>query len=849
MTADLDKPPRVRVRKLHEPPPLDKRTVFERHLQELHASGLTDETIRAAGLYSEERPHALTEICGRTYARQQGPALVFPFHLPGSAAYAFRIKPTNPRHGKPNRSGKRKPIKYDQSAEAGLLVYLPPIAREQGMLRDPALPLVFTEGEKKSLCLDQLRYPCVGLTGVFGYKDVGDTAPANDAPERLHKTIRDHVVVAGRSIIICFDADARENPQVMLAAGRLAGVLMAAGAIDVKFTAPPSLTHKGIDDFYAAHGEEATRALLESATHIDPISPREPALRIKAIKSMRDAPVSDELRLPSGYTIENDSVLWRVANDDKHSDAAVSRGPILIQRYLNDYYSREERVEVAFQCDGRWESACVDRKAIVDSRSMVSVLSLYGAPVTSSNATRLVDWVDELERVNSEKIERIACVDKAGWHTIDGVQTFVANEPLFSDDKVAPTLALDTRGNRKRMFAALKPGANVEAHTAALSEAWKADPICAAMIAGSLAATLLKPLSSPNFAIHLPGDSSRGKTTILKIAASVFGDPDNEMWLASWNTTQVAAELRAATFCDLPLCFDEVGSAADRAGIERMIYMLINGVGRARGARDMIVRESLSWRTIVLSTGERGLADESAATGAQVRVLQLPVRGIGTLDAKAVDALRDACVLHAGAFGRAWLQELLAITDWAYFQAMLSDYRDILRAKATNNLQQRTASYWALLCVAEVMSYQLGLGQPSARTILDLFDRMAKSETLRPASERARQHVDEWIHIESRAFLELHPSTSGSGDDVPRHTSPVVHGYVRADGAVVFWPTQLRARLEANGFDYEQVCRDWFNRGWLEPSQDGRSWQKVCTINGASKRMVVLLPDTSLAAS
>lgn len=835
-------PPRARVRKLHEPPPIDKRTVFDRHLAELRLSGLNDETIRAAGLYSEERPHALTEICGRTYARQQGPALVIPFHLPGQQQpYAFRIKPTSPRFGKPTRSGKRKPIKYDQSSEAGLLVYLPPWARESGALSDVAQPLYFTEGEKKSLCLDQLRLPCVGLTGVFGYKDVGTEAPANDAPERLHKTIREHATIAGRHVVICFDADARDNAQVMLAAGRLAGVVMAAGALGVKFIVPPSLSHKGIDDFFAAHGEEATRALLDSAQTIEPISPREPALRIKAIKSMREAPVSDELRLPSGYTIENDSVLWRIANDDKHSDAAVSRGPILIQRYLNDYYSREERVDVAFQCDGRWETACVDRKAIVDSRTMVSTLSLYGAPVTSSNATRLVDFIDELERVNTEKVDRIACVDKAGWHTIDGVRTFVANEPLFADETTVP-LALDTRGNRKRMFAALKPGKDVEAHRLALAAAWKADPVCAAMIAGALAATLLEPLASPNFAIHLPGDSSRGKTTILKIAASVFGDPDNESWVASWNTTQVAAEMRAGTYSDLPLCFDEVGAAGDRANIERMVYMLINGVGRSRGAKDGGMRELGSWRTIVLSTGERGLADQQAATGAQVRVITLPVRGIGSLDAKEIDALRTACTAHAGAFGRAWLQELLAIQDWPYFQAMLSDYRDILRASATNSLQQRTASYWALLCVAEVMSYQLGLGLASARTILDLFKQLAKTESLRPASERARQHVEEWVSIESRAFPSLHPSTSGSGDDSEKSHSPVVHGYLRADGAIVFWPTQLRVRLDANGFDYEQVCRDWFSRGWLEASGD--RWQKVCTINGASKRMVVLLPDS-----
>ena len=232
-------PPRARVRKLHEPPPLDKRAVFAKHLADLRASGLSDDTIRAAGLYSEERPHALSEIIGRTYPKTCGAALVFPFHLPGQPAYAFRIKPTTPRLGKPGRNGQRRAIKYDQSSEAGQLVYLPPWARESGALQDATQILYLTEGEKKSLTLDQLRLPCVGLCGVWAYADKSDTAPANDAPERLHRTIREHTQIAGRSVVICFDSDAHDNPQVMMAAGRCAGVLLAAGAIAVRFVTPP----------------------------------------------------------------------------------------------------------------------------------------------------------------------------------------------------------------------------------------------------------------------------------------------------------------------------------------------------------------------------------------------------------------------------------------------------------------------------------------------------------------------------------------------------------------------------------------------------------------------------------
>lgn len=840
-------PTKRKVRKLHEPPPPDKRAVSDHFLADLRKSGLTDDTIRAAGLYTEDRPLALSEIIGRAYPSTCGPALVFPFHLAGQArAYAFRLKPMHPRSGRPNRAGKRKPIKYDQASDAGSLVYLPPWSRESGALMDQAQPLYFTEGEKKGLALDQLRYACIGLTGVWNYAATGDDVPANDAPERLHRTIRENATVSGRACVIVYDADAKDNPQVMTAAGRLAGVLLAAGAISVRFIVPPSPEQKGIDDYLGTHGETATRALLATAADIEPISPLAPTARIRSIKGMERAPVSDHLRLPLGYSIERDGVLWRTAQDERHSDAVVARAPILIQRYLDDYYSNQGRVEVAFPRDGRWMSVCVERKAICDSRSMISELVPLNAPVTSNNASRVIDFIDELEHVNTGKIERIACVGRCGWHTIDGVRTFVSDEPIFADPEEAPPLALDSRGDRRRMFAALKPRGFLGDHIKALNTAFQSDPVLGVMIAASLAAPLLEPLGCPNFAVHLPGDSSRGKTTILKIAGSVYGDPNNEQYVANWNITATAAEMRAAVLCDLPLCFDEI-SQGDRTQIEKLIYMLVNGSGRTRSQRDLTIRETFAWRTIVLSTGERGLAEESAASGAQVRVVQLPVHGIGGLTGGQVDALRDACIAHAGSFGRAWLEELLAIDDWTSYRASLAQYRDQLRALAKNNLQNRTAQYWALLAQAESMAAQLGVGRLAGNTVIELFTHLSGgAEQLRPASERARQHVEEWIGIEPNAFPELLRGATGDDDSPRRVPNGSVHGYLRHDGAIVFWPSELRTYLEQAGFAYEQVCRDWAARGWLEVATDKR-WQKPVKVSGRAHRMVVLLPLEGVA--
>ena len=821
--------------KLHAPPPLGSRTVFPVHLENLRSSGLADETIQAAGLYSEARPAALTEILHRNYQRSCGAALVIPFHLPGHAEpYAFRIRPTHPRMTK-GRGGTAKPIRYDQSSEHSVLVYLPPWARDSGALSDVTQTLYFTEGEKKCLAFDQLRLPCVGLTGVWLYADKEE--PANDAPERLHRTIREHVAVAGRSVVICFDADATTNDQVMLAAARLAGVLHAAGAAMVRFVCPPVGGPKGFDDFYAAHGEAAARALLDAAQPIEPISPREPLQRVASVKGMADAPVPRDLRLPVGYRIERDGTLWDITGK---RDVRVCRAPIFLARYLED---EEPGVETVFQAGGQWRTVGVRRRAVIDARSAVSELGAAGAPVTSQNAGRVVDWFDELERVNGERLPRVRCVPRTGWHTVEGMRVFVADVPIYptsaGDDR--PEIIVSDRADRKRAFAGLKPAEGLRAHVEALAAAWKADPVCATVIAGALAAPLLEPLQVPNFALHLLGDSSRGKTSMLKIAASVYGDPSNRTWVASWDTTIAAAEWRAQMLNDLPLCFDEIGTA-ERGAAERMVYTLINGTSRSRSQKDLGQRATGEWRNIIVSTGEHSLSGHATATGAQVRVVELPVLRFGALDAPGVDAMRDACVAQAGAFGRLWLEHLVDVQDWAEYREVYAEsLRDLRTAAASSPLHARMAGYWALLMTAETMASGIGLGEADGTTVQQLFASIAAGdEPLQASADRALELVLGWAAQEAWRFPELNRDALGGFD--PKQVHGAVFGYRRHDGALLIHPNALATYLLEHGLSAKQVRAEWAQRGWLEIDADKQT-AKLIRLARDRVRMVVLRPE------
>lgn len=807
-----------------------QRTLRPEHLEQLRASGLTDETIELAQLYTEAARQRLADMMDRK-GWSHGAAIVFPFYLPGAdTPHAYRIRPTTPRIEK--RGKKERLVKYDQASSAGQLVYFPPRARLDNGYTDLTRPVVWTEGEKKCLALDQLGYVVVGLCGVWNWGD--KKYRKETGGERLYPLIAQHVPIAGREHVIVFDADSRDNDNVMLAAQRLAWHLVAGGATRVTFTCPPDVTTaKGIDDYYAAHGEPAVRSLIGSAQHIEPANPRQPLQHVRQLAALRDSPLPEWLRIPATYEVTKDGALW---TDDKR----VTGQPIFITRQLYHLVDGDERVELMYPAgEDDWRMLRATRKAVCDTRTMVAELAPLGVPVTSVNASRVVEWLDALAEANRGRTPRVACVDSTGWHRVDGADVFMLDAPIGA---AADRMTLDARGDTAGIFRALTPRGSHTAQLDALGRAWNADPVAAIVIAASFAAPLLQPLGVSNFGVHMPGESSRGKTSMLRIAASVYGDPLDQQWCATWNATASGVEARAARLNHLPQCYDEVGAGSDAKSTERQVYALINGSGKVRSGRDLGARSVRAWRTIVISAGERELTDESASTGAQVRCIQLPVGGFGKLTGDEVDALRSACIDNAGNAGRAWLEQLVE-TDaegWQTFRELHAHMARELSASTADTLQRRVAGYFATLAVCEViLATELGIGDDSGATMRRAFlgnGSGHERERLDGVADRARELIEALVYSEPDAFPIQRPDGSESSSHGTRRL-----GFRKGDD-VYFVKTLFDEFMRKHGIEPRVVVREWLDRGETVVDGDGHLSKKVKDY----PRCVILLAPTKV---
>jgi hypothetical protein len=795
---------------------------------------LTDATIDASRCYTIATRNEFVELLGRTDSLPpRGGAIAIPFFWPGDPhPYAYRVRPDEPRKERPKGGkGKLKPVKYDQPKReaVGVMLYYPPRTVASGELADLTRTLVVVEGEKKALALDQLGYTVVGLCGVWNWLD-SDARRANRDDWRLHPRLVEHSPLAGRRVVYVADQDVWTNSNVMLAVRRFARCAQDAGAAGTTLVTPPEYSeHKGVDDWYAAGGD--VTELFAAAQHVEPYDDTETAaVPFGRVPALRDAPVPPGLVVPYGYEVADSG---RVVCQGGKQPAEVSPRPMVVAAYYSDYVTSEMHADVVYRnAAGGWSSAYVSRRALVDARASTAELGPVGAPVTSVTAKHVVGWFAAYEVANGATLKPRRSISRTGWL---GPDVFMSHETTWSTEADPEVVA---SGDLTRYTRVLAPRGSLDEHTRALAAAWRASPIARVAICAALAAPLLERVGMRGFAVHLCGDSSRGKTTMLRVAASVFGDPESPAWVASWNTTANAAEARAATLCDLPLCYDEAG-ASDLVAVRRLVYTLANGEGRGRLGRDTSVRTVTNWRTIVLSSGEIPLADTTQATGAQARVLDLIVEGFGELDgdSAAIDALRTRCTDNSGSFGAAWLGHLVSLTAplWAEIIERRKAIKVEYASEAASPLKSRIADYAALLGVVEELVVRLfpdqGFGSSGevVRTLSDELDGDGDDddESVATAAERMATVLRDAISARPEAFPVAEATGRGAlrvrvGERaVERYGLRVVDGLGEVV-EVLLIPTYLRLLCSENNTSFKAIKREWARRGWLRGIKNGR---------------------------
>lgn len=148
----------------------------------------------------------------------------------------------------------------------------------------------------------------------------------------------------------------------------------------------------------------------------------------------------------------------------------------------------------------------------------------------------------------------------------------------------------------------------------------------------ALAAPLLQPLNRTGGGFHLYGQSSRGKTTLLTLAGSVWGGGGNDGFVRNWRATDNGMEGLLADRNDLLLPLDELTTVAPETAAQ-INYLLANGQGKTRATKEGDARAALQSRVLVLSSGENSFEQQIGLArgktrmtgGLAVRMIDVPI--------------------------------------------------------------------------------------------------------------------------------------------------------------------------------------------------------------------------------
>ena len=282
------------------------------HLADLRTSGLSDEQISACGFRTLRQSSEIANVLKWKSAIKLGPCLLLPYRRPDGSLIPVsefaRIKPDTPRTGKPKDGQPGKPIKYESPKGSTPRLYFPPVTYES--LRDVFVPLLFTEGEKKTAKADQEGFACIGLGGVDAWSKKREKGPdGKKLGKRELISDFDAVELSGREVFIVFDSDVAEKPSVQWAEWNFSQVLAERGAV-VKVVRLPNgppdangeLTKIGLDDYLVAHSADEFGELLKTA--IPPQKPERKDDRVEIVISTDEAVV-------------NEAVIQALAKDDQ----------------------------------------------------------------------------------------------------------------------------------------------------------------------------------------------------------------------------------------------------------------------------------------------------------------------------------------------------------------------------------------------------------------------------------------------------------------------------------------------------------------------------------------------------
>ena len=415
--------------------------------------------------------------------------------------------------------------------------------------------------------------------------------------------------------------------------------------------------------------------------------------------------------------------------------------PIMPVERLVNIDTGEVKLKLAYKRSGKakkWNTTIVDKSTISTARTITGLAS-QGISVTSTSASILVDYLNDMENLNYDIIPERQSIGRLGYIQGEGFSPYVDG------------LVFDGDASFRGLYQSVQPhGSEVVWYQTAL-ECRKMSVTARIMLAASFASPLLSVVGSLPFFVHLWGvDSGTGKTVALMLAASVWGNPAVGSYTQTFNGTQVGQERTAAFLNHLPYCLDELQLTKDSRGKSSFdVYQLAQGVGRSRGKRTGGVEITPTWDCCFLTTGESPLTTISAGAGAVNRVIDIECTA-GAAVITDGHRISGALKQNYGFAGRLFIERLYESEETQ--QKIREIYQENFRALCAGDSTEKQAMAAAAIITADLCATAWIFKDDSALTVSDIQEFLASREAV-SAGRRAYEWISDWVSSNVNRFM------------------------------------------------------------------------------------------------
>ncbi|MDQ0856584.1 DUF927 domain-containing protein [Bacillus sp. V2I10] len=523
-----------------------------------------------------------------------------------------------------------------------------------------------------------------------------------------------------------------------------------------------------------------------------------------------------ESRLPEPYLKKEGSLYKKEMKkiDGKLQEVSifVSRNVPYITKYLENLERSEIYYEICWNNMGREFKETVAASTIASKREILS-LADKGLSCNDSNSKHLIEYFDLFIAKND--IPTVQIVNRLGKIKEKFIHPVISNE----------IQVLPNDGGELQLYESFKVKGTVDSWIKNVFNLVKNHPKAVLPILSSFASVILHEFDMKPIVIDVSGASSSGKSGILRMCASVWGDP--ERYLGTFNTTLVAVERRSTFLNSFPQILDDSNGASESKMIQPMIYQYVNNTGKQRGSLNGS-QYTDSWNSLMITSGENEIVTYANAQGVPARVILISNFSFEGEDHDYLGKVYDSFRENFGAIGIEFLNRWQENREhyMKYFKAYEKQFLEI---SCDNNILKRLSRHYSFIVftgrVLNEMFKNKSIGI-NLRDLEELFVEMSKTNKAIDLPIVELQNALEDIDANRNKLY---------ADYEPQGT---INAFFH-NGDFYFAPAYLKQRL---GLNEKQIRYLWMKRGLTDTfiNRDNEVDYKVIKKNKRSFRGVLV---------